>query len=114
MTKRAAKEEKMALESLAIRKEVKNGKTLEDASKAVTGKRACDEGEYPDVTVKSGISVGSSGGGSSGGSDKIGNEYNANKDCRCGKLSKFFHQLYLLRCLPRIIQYGQFHCQKVF
>ena len=81
MTKRAAKEEKMALESLAIRKEVKNGKTLEDASKAVTGKRACDEGEYPDVTVKSGISVGSSGGGSSGGSDKIGNEYNANKDC---------------------------------
>lgn len=79
--KRAAADEKMALESLAIRKEVENGKTVEEASKAVTGKSACKEGEYPDVIVKSGISVGSSGGGSSGGSDKIGNEYNANKDC---------------------------------
>lgn len=45
--KRAAKDEKLALESLAIRKEMENGASLEEASQKVTGKRACEEDEYP-------------------------------------------------------------------
>lgn len=52
--KRAAKDEKLALESLAIRKEMENGSSLEEASQKVTGKRACEEGEYPNVKVQLG------------------------------------------------------------
>lgn len=52
--KRAAKDEKLALESLAIRKEMENGASLEEASQKVTGKRACEEGEYPNVKVQLG------------------------------------------------------------
>lgn len=54
--KRAAKDEKLALESLAIRKEMENGSSLEEASQKVTGKRACeeDEYEYPSASVRLG------------------------------------------------------------
>lgn len=48
--KRAAKDEKLALESLAIRKEMENGSSLEEASQKVTGKRACEEDEYPSAS----------------------------------------------------------------
>lgn len=50
--KRAAKDEKLALESLAIRKEMENGASLEEASQKVTGKRACEEDEYPSASVR--------------------------------------------------------------
>lgn len=52
--KRAAKDEKLALESLAIRKEMENGSSLEEASQKVTGKRACEEDEYPSASVRLG------------------------------------------------------------
>ena len=52
--KRAAKDEKLALESLAIRKEMENGSSLEEASQKVTGKRACEEDEYPSASSGSG------------------------------------------------------------
>ena len=52
--KRAAKDEKLALESLAIRKEMENGATLEEASQKVTGKRACEEDEYLSASVRLG------------------------------------------------------------
>lgn len=52
--KRAAKDEKLALESLAIRKEMENGASLEEASQKVTGKRACEEDEYPSASVRLG------------------------------------------------------------
>lgn len=52
--KRADKDEKLALESLAIRKEMENGSSLEEASQKVTGKRACEEDEYPSASVRLG------------------------------------------------------------
>lgn len=52
--KRAAKDEKLALESLAIRKEMENGSSLEEASQKVTGKRACEEDEYSSASVRLG------------------------------------------------------------
>ncbi len=52
--KRAAKDKESALESLAIRKEVENGSTLEEASQKVTGKRACEENEMPTAKVSLG------------------------------------------------------------
>ena len=52
---RAAKDKAGALESLAIREEMEqNGLSLDEASQKVTGKRACEEGEYPNVKVQLG------------------------------------------------------------
>lgn len=52
--KRAAVDSQQALESLAIRKEMANGLTQEQASQKVTGKKACAEDEYPTAKVKLG------------------------------------------------------------
>lgn len=52
--KRAAKDKEAALESLAIRKEVNNGASLEEASQKVTGKRACSENEMPTAKISLG------------------------------------------------------------
>lgn len=52
--KRAATDKEAALESLAIRKEVENGASLEEASQKATGKRACAENEMPTAKVSLG------------------------------------------------------------
>ena len=65
---RAATDKAEALESLAIREEMNKGKTLDEASLAVTGKRACEEGEYPNAIVKSAALYNNSLGGAGGGS----------------------------------------------
>ena len=51
--KRAAVDKEAALESLAIRKEMENGSSLEEASQKVTGKRACEDNEMPTAKVSS-------------------------------------------------------------
>lgn len=52
--KRAAIDSQQALESLAIRREMEKGASLENATAIATGKRACAENEYPSAKVQLG------------------------------------------------------------
>ena len=79
--KRAATDKEAALESLAIRKEVENGASLEEASQKATGKRACAENEMPTAKVSLGkASRTSTSSNYTGGSDSDV-RYEVDKEC---------------------------------
>lgn len=83
LKQRMAREKKAALESLAIRKEIENGASLEDASQKATGKRACEENEMPNASTSwtgSDYSYSSSS-GSSYTSSSILSAYNNDAEC---------------------------------
>jgi len=89
---REAREKAELLESLAIREEMAKGKTLEEASQAVTGKRACAEGEYPVAKVTTAVVSGYGGGGGGyGGSSGFDSEYDGPHDCSISNYRNSFN-----------------------
>lgn len=79
---REANEKELTLTSLAIREEMAGGKSLEDASQAVTGLPPCKDGEFPGINVTT-VAFGSSGNYAGG---YIGS-YDENGDHECNAKS---------------------------